>query len=174
MDRRPVLTVVALAAAVVLMSCGKKDEAPAAAAPAAKPATTAAPAAQGSAEAAKKWVDSEFQPSVLSKEEQMKEMEWFIAAAKPFVGMEINVLSETIPTHEYESKTLAKAFFEITGIKVNHQVLGEGEVVQAVQTQMQTNRNLYDGYINDSDLIGTHSRLQSAVDRKSTRLNSSH
>ena len=35
--------------------------------------------------------------------------------------------------------------------------------MQAVQTQMQTNRNLYDGYINDCDLIGTHSRLQSAV-----------
>jgi len=164
MDRRPVLTAVALAATVVLISCGKKDEAPTAAAPAAQPAATTAPAARaGGTEAAKKWVDSEFQPSVLSKEEQMKEMEWFIAAAKPFVGMEINVLSETIPTHEYESKTLAKAFFEITGIKVNHQVLGEGEVVQAVQTQMQTNRNLYDGYINDSDLIGTHSRLQSAV-----------
>jgi glycerol transport system substrate-binding protein len=28
---------------------------------------------------------------------------------------------------------------------------------------MQTNRNLYDAYINDSDLIGTHSRLQAAV-----------
>ena len=77
--------------------------------------------------------------------------------------MEINVLSETIPTHEYESKVLTKAFEEITGIKVNHQLLGEGEVVQAVQTQMQTNRNLYDAYINDSDLIGTHSRLQLAV-----------
>ena len=36
-------------------------------------------------------------------------------------------------------------------------------MVQAVQTQMQTNRNLYDAYVNDSDLIGTHSRLQSAV-----------
>jgi glycerol transport system substrate-binding protein len=35
-------------------------------------------------------------------------------------------------------------------------------VVQAVQTQMQTGRNLYDGYVNDSDLIGTHSRLQLA------------
>src|SRR5690242_16515484 len=114
-------------------------------------------------EAAKKWVDSEFQPSTLSKDEQMKEMKWFIDAAKPFQGMEINVLSEDIPTHEYESNVLAKAFFEITGIKVNNQYLGEGEVVQAVQTQMQTNRNLYDGYINDSDLIGTHSRLQSAV-----------
>ena len=112
---------------------------------------------------AKKWIDSEFQPSTLSKEDQQKEMEWFIKAAEPFKGMEINVLSETIPTHEYESKTLAKAFEEITGIKVNHQLLGEGEVVQAVQTQMQTKRNLYDAYINDSDLIGTHSRLQLAV-----------
>ena len=116
----------------------------------------------GKAEA-EKWINNEFQPSTLSKAEQMKEMEWFIKAAQPFKGMEINVLSETIPTHEYESKVLAKAFFEITGIKVNHQVLGEGEVVQAVQTQMQTRRNLYDAYINDSDLIGTHSRLKLAV-----------
>ena len=51
---------------------------------------------------AKKWIDSEFQPSALSKEQQLKEMEWFVNAAKPFKGMEINVLSETIPTHEYE------------------------------------------------------------------------
>jgi glycerol transport system substrate-binding protein len=100
---------------------------------------------------ARKWVDSEFQPSPLSQADQLKEMEWFVKAAAPFKGMEINVLSETIPTHEYESKTLTKAFEEITGIKVNHQLLGEGEVVQAV------------AYINDSDLIGTHSRLQLAV-----------
>lgn len=113
--------------------------------------------------AAKKWVDSEFQPSALSKQDQLKELEWFIKAAAPFRGMEINVLSETIPTHTYESEVLAKAFAEITGIKVNHQLLGEGEVVQAVQTQMQTQRNLYDAYVNDSDLIGTHARLQLAV-----------
>ncbi len=120
------------------------------------------PAWAGMAEA-EKWINDEFQPSVLSKEEQMKEMEWFVNAAKPFAGMEINVLSEGIPTHSYEAETLTKAFQEITGIKVNHQILGEGEVVQAVQTQMQTGRNLYDAYVNDSDLIGTHSRLQLAV-----------
>ena len=111
---------------------------------------------------AERWINNEFQPSVFSKAEQMAEMEWFIKAAEPFKGMEINVLSETIPTHSYESKVLTKAFEEITGIKVNHQLLGEGEVVQAVQTQMQTKRNLYDAYVNDSDLIGTHSRLQLA------------
>jgi len=109
------------------------------------------------------WINNEFQPSTLSKSEQKAEMDWFIKVSKPFSGMEINVLSETIPTHEYESKTLTKAFYEITGIKVNHQLLGEGDVIQAVQTQMQTRRNLYDAYVNDSDLIGTHSRLQLAV-----------
>ncbi len=119
-------------------------------------------AAKADMAAAERWVDNEFQPSTLSKAEQLAEMEWFIKAAEPFQGMEINVLSETIPTHSYESEVLTKAFQEITGIRVNHQVLGEGEVVQAVQTQMQTGRNLYDAYINDSDLIGTHSRLQLA------------
>lgn len=123
----------------------------------------AAPAAVADMAAAERWIDGEFQPSTLSRAEQLREMQWFIRAAEPFRGMEINVLSETIPTHEYESKTLTRAFEEITGIKVNHQLLGEGEVVQAVQTQMQTKRNLYDAYINDSDLIGTHSRLQLAV-----------
>ena len=123
----------------------------------------AAQVAQADMAAAERWIDEEFQPSTLSKAEQKAEMQWFIDAAAPFKGMEINVLSETIPTHEYESKTLTKAFEEITGIRVNHQLLGEGEVVQAVQTQMQTKRNLYDAYINDSDLIGTHSRLQLAV-----------
>ena len=113
--------------------------------------------------AAKKWIDSEFQPSTLSKADQLKEMDWFIKAAKPFKGLEINIVSEDIPTHEYESKVLAQAFTEITGIKVTHQYMGEGDVVQAIQTQMQTNRNLYDGYINDSDFIGTHARLQGAI-----------
>jgi len=80
-------------------------------------------------EEAKKWVDNEFQPSTLSKEDQMKEMEWFSKAAEPFKGMEINVLSEDIPTHHYEAEVLAPAFEEITGIKVNHQILGEDEVV---------------------------------------------
>src|SRR4030042_756230 len=108
--------------------------------------------------AAKKWVDKEFQPSTLTKAQQMKEMEWFINAAKPFKGMEIKVVSETITTHEYESKTLAKAFYEITGIKVTHDLIQEGDVIEKLQTQWQTGKNLYDGWVNDSDLIGTHFR----------------
>ena len=108
--------------------------------------------------AAKKWVDSEFQPSTLSNAEQMKEMEWFIKAAKPFKGMKIKVVSETIPTHEYESKVLTKAFKEITGIDVVHDLIQEGDVIEKLQLQMQSGENIFDAYINDSDLIGTHYR----------------
>jgi len=111
-------------------------------------------------EEAKQWVADEFQPSTLSKDDQIKEMEWFVKAAEPYKGMEINVVSETIATHEYEAKTLAKAFSEITGIKINHDLIGEGDVVEKLQTQMQSGRNIYDAYINDSDLIGTHWRYQ--------------
>src|ERR1700752_5088944 len=114
--------------------------------------------------AAKKWVDSEFQPSTLSKEDQMKEMQWFIKAAAPFKGMEINAVSETLNVHEYESRTLAKAFEEITGIKVKHDIIQEGDVVEKIQTQMQSGKNVYDGWINDSDFIGTHFRYGQAVD----------
>jgi glycerol transport system substrate-binding protein len=114
-------------------------------------------------DAAKRWIDSEFQPSTLSKEEQTKEMEWFIKAAAPFKGLEIKVVSETITTHEYEAKTLAKAFTEITGIKVTHDIIQEGDVVEKIQTQMQSGRNIYDAYINDSDLIGTHFRYKQAI-----------
>ena len=127
-------------------------------------ALLAGPAAvQAGVDEAKTWVESEFQPSTLSQEDQMKEMEWFIKAAEPFKGMDIKVVSETITTHEYESKTLAKAFTEITGINVTHDLIGEGDVIEKLQTQMQSNKNIYDAYINDSDLIGTHFRYKQAV-----------
>ena len=100
--------------------------------------------------------------SVLSSDEQKGEMQWFIDAAEPFDGMSIKVVSETIATHEYESKVLAPAFTKITGIKVNHDLIGEGDVVEKLQTQMQSGENIYDAYINDSDLIGTHWRYQQA------------
>ena len=109
-----------------------------------------------------KWI-AEFQPSTLSKEDQKKELEWFAKAAEPFKGMEINVVSETITTHEYEAQTLAKAFSEITGIKLKHDLIQEGDVVEKLQTQMQSGKNVYDGWINDSDLIGTHFRYGQTI-----------
>ena len=104
------------------------------------------------------WVDREFQPSTLTREEQISELTWFTEATAPYRGMTINVVSETLTTHEYESEILTNAFFEITGIKVNHDLIQEGDVIEKLQTQMQTGENIYDAYVNDSDLIGTHSR----------------
>ncbi|MFV1956438.1 MAG: ABC transporter substrate-binding protein [bacterium] len=114
-------------------------------------------------DAGKKWVDNEFQPSTLSRADQLKEMAWFTEAAKPFRGMKIKVVSETIPTHDYESKVLTKAFQEITGIKVTHDLIQEGDVIEKLQLQLQSGRNIFDAYINDSDLIGTHFRYGKVV-----------
>ncbi len=112
---------------------------------------------------AKKWLENEFNVSTLSPEEQMEEMRWFINAAKPFKGMTIRVVSERIDTHVYESHTIARAFSEITGIHVVHELTGEDDVIKKLQTQIQTGVNLYDAYINDSDLIGYHYRSDKTV-----------
>jgi len=110
---------------------------------------------------AKAFLDKEIgDVSTLSRADQEKEMQWFIDAAKPFAGMEIKVVSETITTHSYESQVLAPAFTAITGIKLTHDTIQEGDVVEKIQTQMQTGQNLYDGWVNDSDLIGTHWRYK--------------
>ncbi|MFM2399994.1 MAG: hypothetical protein RL341_2151, partial [Pseudomonadota bacterium] len=71
-------TAFAAAAILALAACGKKEEKPAApAAGAQAPAAAAAP----STDAAKKWIDSEFQPSTLSKDQQAAELKWFADAA---------------------------------------------------------------------------------------------
>ncbi|MGB3409197.1 MAG: ABC transporter substrate-binding protein [Jannaschia sp.] len=112
-------------------------------------------------EAANAFLDNEIAGvSVLDRAAQEAEMQFFIDAAAPYVGMEIKVVSETITTHEYESQVLAPAFSAITGIQVTHDLIGEGDVVEKLQTQMQSGENIYDAYVNDSDLIGTHWRYQ--------------
>ncbi len=113
-------------------------------------------------EAARGFLDETIERSALTREEQEAEMQWFVDAAEPFQGMDINVVSETITTHVYEAEVLAPAFTAITGINVTHDLIGEGDVVEKLQTQMQSGENIYDAYINDSDLIGTHWRYQQA------------
>jgi glycerol transport system substrate-binding protein len=111
--------------------------------------------------AAERWVSQEFKPSTLSAAQQLAEMKWFMQAADKLKARgvkEVSVVSETITTHEYESKTLARAFEEITGIRVKHDLIQEGDVVEKLQTSMQSGRSIYDGWISDSDLIGTHYR----------------
>ena len=115
-------------------------------------------------DAAKKWIDAEFQPSTLSKDAQMAEIEWYINAAKPFVGMQVSCASETVAAHEYESKVLAKAFTEITGLEVKHDLTDEGTIVDKIGVEMQSGRPIYDFWMNDSDFIGTHPRYNDIVD----------
>ncbi|MFZ6649212.1 ABC transporter substrate-binding protein [Undibacterium sp. TJN25] len=133
---------------------------------AAAAAMLASGASWADTKAAEKWVNSEFQPSTLDKKQQLAEMQWFIDAADKLKKKgikEINVVSETLDTHVYESKTLAKAFTEITGIKVNHEVIQEGDLVEKMQTSLQSGKSIYDGWVNDSDLIGTHYRYGQTV-----------
>ncbi len=125
-------------------------------------AGTATAATEEQMAIAEEWLE-EFQPSTLTRDEQMAELEWFIDAAEPFRGMNIKVVSETIATHEYASNTLARAFSELTGINLTHDLIQEGDVIERVQTEMQSKRSIYDAYINDSDLIGTHFRYGDVV-----------
>lgn len=112
---------------------------------------------------ARRWVLGEFTPSTLTVDEQLQEMAFFAQAAVPFRGQRIYVASETLATHVYESRLLARAFREITGIEVVHDVIREGELIERLQRQVHSGRNLYDAYINDSDLIGTHFRGNAVV-----------
>lgn len=113
--------------------------------------------------AANSWIEKEFKDSTLTKKQQLQEMKWFINAAKPYKGMTIRVISERIDTHWYESEILARAFSDITGIKVIHEISGEDDVIKKLQAQIATGVNLYDAYVNDSDLIGYHYRAGHTV-----------
>tara|TARA_R110002072_G_scaffold1130_10_gene9475 strand:- start:45009 stop:46745 length:1737 start_codon:yes stop_codon:yes gene_type:complete len=118
---------------------------------------------QKNADVIQTWLLNEFQPSTLSLEQQKQELNWFQEAAKPFKNMTIRVVSERITTHHYESNVLAKAFHDITGIHVIHEITGEDDVIKKLQAQIFTGENLYDAYINDSDLIGFHFRSNEIV-----------
>lgn len=144
------LTSTLMASAFALAACGGPQE----------PAAAKTPNPAAAAEI-KKFLDTEINGlSTLDRPAQEAELTWFANAAAPFQGMEINVVSENIATHDYESRVLAPAFSAITGIKITHELIGEGDVVDRLQRQMQSGENIYDAYVNDSDLIGTHWRYQ--------------
>ena len=58
--------------------------------------------------------------------------------------MSISVVSETLTTHKYESEVLTRAFEAITGIRVTHDLIQEGDVIEKLRTQMQSGQNVYD------------------------------
>lgn len=113
-------------------------------------------------EAILKWARY-FEHSTLTEEERIAELSWFAETAVPFQGRMVLSVAEDIRTHEWESELLAQAFTEITGIQVEHEILGEGSVVERLVEQQVTGRRIYDIYVNDADLIGTHLRSQGVV-----------
>jgi glycerol transport system substrate-binding protein len=92
-----------------------------------------------------------------------KELRWFRDVSQPFRGKTITVVSEDIPTHVWERDVLAKHFYDLTGIRVKYDILGEGAVVESIFKQLSQGVHLYDIYVNDADHIGTHSRVQGVV-----------
>jgi glycerol transport system substrate-binding protein len=116
--------------------------------------------------AAQRWVDAEFKPSSLSRKQQLDELNWFIRSADTLRQrgvQKIRVISEQIDTHAYEARVLAKAFEEMTGITVEHEITTEGALVDRLYAAMLSGNSGYDGWISDSDLIGTHYRYGAVV-----------
>lgn len=109
-----------------------------------------------------KWAQI-FSPSSLTLEQRCEQLKWFSDNSKKFSGQNIRSVGEDIETSFWESQVLARAFFELTGILVDHQVIGEGDLVDRIMEQTGIGTNYYDIYVNDADLIGTHLRRGNVV-----------
>lgn len=105
------------------------------------------------------WIDA-FTPSTLTPAQQRAELDWFASAATPLQGVTIRVATGRSATHRYEAQTLARAFTQVTGIEVTHELLDERDIVDQLQAQLRSGERLYDAYASPADLIGTHFRRQ--------------
>ncbi len=104
-----------------------------------------------------KWL-KEFSPSTLTPAQQTAELEWFAKVGEQFKGKTLRIASEQLTIHKYEQETLAQAFLDLTGVRVIHSTIPEGQVVDNVMSQLDTGTGNTDMFVNDSDLIGTHYR----------------
>lgn len=100
-----------------------------------------------------------FEPSVLSFDERCAELAWFQKTGAAFKGLTLTSVGEDIETSFWESQYLSRAFEEITGIRVRHDVIGEGDLVDRLMEQTEQDRAHYDIYVTDADLVGTHLRI---------------
>jgi len=109
-----------------------------------------------------KWAQY-FSHSTLTEQERIEELRWFVEVTEPFRGRTIRSVAEDIETHFWEREVLALAFEELTGIHVEHEIIGEGSIVEQITEQQQTGHRFYDIYVNDADLVGTHLRTGGVV-----------
>lgn len=104
-----------------------------------------------------------FSPSVFPFKSRLEELNWFRNSAKPFSDITIRSVGENIETSYWESQFLARAFYEITGIRVLHFPIEEDQVVTRLMEQLEENKYHYDIYVCDADLVGTHLRMKKVV-----------
>jgi glycerol transport system substrate-binding protein len=116
----------------------------------------------GSDEAISYWA-KQFNHSSLSQDEIISELTWFRDRSTKFNGKMIRSVAEGIKTHYWERDVLTKAFYEITGVRVQHSIEGEGSIVDSLMKQLTTGQGIYDIYVSDADLIGTHMRIDGTV-----------
>jgi glycerol transport system substrate-binding protein len=109
-----------------------------------------------------KWA-AYFSNSTLTEAQRISELRWFVEVTAPFRGRVIQSVAEDIETHFWERDVLTLAFEELTGIHVEHDIIGEGSVVERMVEQQTTGRRIYDIYVNDADLVGTHMRTGGVV-----------
>jgi glycerol transport system substrate-binding protein len=105
----------------------------------------------------------QFKHSTLTQAEITSELKWFRQKSVKFKGKMIHSVAEGIKTHHWERDVLAKAFYEITGVRVEHSIKGEGAVVESLMKQLASGKPIYDIYVSDADLIGTHMRIDGTV-----------
>ncbi len=104
-----------------------------------------------------------FSPSVLTIEDRLDELNWFYETCQQFHGDSVYSVGEEIETSFWESQVLTRAFNEITGIKVKHDVINESELISRLMKQLEGDTSYYELFVTDADLIGTHLRMQKVV-----------
>jgi len=77
-----------------------------------------------------------FNPRPCSKADQFEGNAVVCQSAEPYKGMEINVTSETLTVHDMNRRRWPRPSRKSPGIKVKHDIIQEGDVVEKIQTQM--------------------------------------
>jgi glycerol transport system substrate-binding protein len=110
-------------------------------------------------DAAGQFLDAEIERSVLSREDRKRRCSGSSTLLSLSQGMEIGGVGND-HNARIRSQGSGARLHRDHRHQVTHDLIGEGDVVEKLQTQMQTGENIYDAYVNDSDLIGTHWRYQ--------------
>ncbi len=105
--------------------------------------------------------------SSLNRVDLLDELQWFADVGQPIAkrldGAVIRSCSEPLPVHEFERDVLAPLFTKLTGIRVEHDVIHEGEVVNRFSDQISTGRRIYHDFILDADNIGLVTRSEKVL-----------